>query len=503
MKREREKQQGTAGIFGKTGGPARGNFLHVSLCFLLSLLLSFQGLAFGIPDQVFADERVQTVGEEEVAAKLEETARYLGKIVTCPEINSVGGEWTVLGLARGEFPAEDAESFFQKYIDNATKILKESKGILTTNKYTEYSRVILAWTALGKDPANAGGYDLLARLADFSQVKKQGLNGPVYALLALDSGAYSLPSSREKAGLSATAELTAREGILSYICSREAQGGGFSLGSGAPDPDVTAMVLQALAPYQQKKEIAPVVVRSLDWLSQAQAKSGAMTLAGEESSESTAQLVLALTSLGLDPEKDPRFRKTDEAGTTRGLVTALLGFANEDGSFRHLRAGSADLMATEQAFLALTGYQRFLTRKTPLFAMEDVAKKEEADTEASSSNTGSYRVLLNGKYLDFSQEPVNRNGRVLVPLRGIFEALGAKVTWDGITKTAQAELSGRQVKLTIGEEVGYVDGTPVALDASGLLLNGSTLVPLRFVAEGLAAQVTWDGEHKTAVIVKE
>ena len=307
---------------------------------------------------------------ETLSSTIQKTSAYLIKKISEPTVNSVGGEWTVVALARSTVDVPNKKTFLESYDKNATAAISESKGILTTNKYTEYSRVILAMTARGSDPAKVGGYDLLAKLADFEKVKKQGINGPVYALIALDSDDYSLQTQQTNSA-EALSELTTREGIIEYILAKEIAGGGFALGESKADPDVTAMALQALAGYKDQKAVSQVIERALLLLSKSQAESGAILFSGAESSESTAQLIIALTSLGIDPETDSRFAKQDSKGNKKGLVTALLGFAEADGSFCHLRGGNVDLMATEQALVALVSYERYLAGKTPIFEMED------------------------------------------------------------------------------------------------------------------------------------
>lgn len=113
---------------------------------------------------------------------------------------------------------------------------------------------------------------------------------------------------------------------------------------------------------------------------------------------------------------------------------------------------------------------------------------------------GEYRVLLDGERLDFDVPPVERSGRLLVPMRAIFEALGAQVGWDGVTSTATATKGGRTVAVTIGSTTAYVDGEPVELDAPAEKMDWRTLVPLRFVATALGARVDYFGSERLCEI---
>lgn len=94
----------------------------------------------------------------------------------------------------------------------------EAGGKLSETKYTEYSRLVLALTAIGRDPRDVGGYDLLVPLADLERVAMQGVNGSIYALLALDSAGYEIPQNPD-AAVQAT-----REGYVDVILSRQNPG---------------------------------------------------------------------------------------------------------------------------------------------------------------------------------------------------------------------------------------------------------------------------------------
>ncbi|MBQ4578374.1 MAG: hypothetical protein IJA84_04845, partial [Clostridia bacterium] len=122
------------------------------------------------------------------ADPLTDTAGWLQKNVPAPTVASVGGEWAVIGLARSD--VEVPQQWYDTYYDNVTAYVKTCGGVLHKRKYTEYSRVVLALTTIGKDPANVAGYDLLKPLSDFDATVWQGVNGAIWALIALDSGSY-------------------------------------------------------------------------------------------------------------------------------------------------------------------------------------------------------------------------------------------------------------------------------------------------------------------------
>lgn len=122
---------------------------------------------------------------------LKKALANIKKTVPTPQVGSTNGEWAVLGLARGN--ASVTNSYYDGYYDRVVAYVKaniNSKGQLDSNKSTENSRIILALTAIGEDPTSVGGRNLLTALNDLSYVKKQGSNGPIWALLAVDSGNY-------------------------------------------------------------------------------------------------------------------------------------------------------------------------------------------------------------------------------------------------------------------------------------------------------------------------
>lgn len=110
------------------------------------------------------------------------------------------------------------------------------------------------------------------------------------------------------------------------------------------------------------------------------------------------------------------------------------------------------------------------------------------------------QVYIGGEKQSYEQPPVNSNGNVLVPLRAIFESLGATVEWDSSTQTVTATKEGRTVVLTIGSKTAYINGAAVTLSAEPQLVNGYTMVPVRFVSEAFGGEVEWNGEASSVVV---
>ena len=118
-------------------------------------------------------------GTPSLEEALKKTASYEQTSIPSPASDSLGGEWTVIALARSGEEAEDG--YYEKYRANLEKRVKEQEGVLSENRYTEYARAVLACKAIGIDPSDIGGYDLIKSLEDFEAVTAQGLNGAVYA----------------------------------------------------------------------------------------------------------------------------------------------------------------------------------------------------------------------------------------------------------------------------------------------------------------------------------
>lgn len=295
-------------------------------------------------------------GKEETP--IEKTARYLQAQIPEPTCAAVGGDWLVFGLARSGLKAP--QKYFDTYYKNVEDYIVSVDGVLSRKKNTEYSRVILALTAIGKNPADAAGFNLLLPLGDFDETVRQGVNGAIFALLALDSGGYEIPEAPE-AETQATRELYVGE-----LLRREIPDGGWALTGGTPDADMTAMALQALAKYRDRQDVEDAVQRGLAALSALQEPNGAYLSWDEENSESVCQVIVALTELGISLD-DERFVKNGQT-----LPQVLERFACEDGSYRHSLNGGGDEMATEQALYALAAIHRAETGETTLYDMTDV-----------------------------------------------------------------------------------------------------------------------------------
>ena len=316
----------------------------------ISILLTLT-ILFSLSSEVFAFDK------NKVNVTLESVGNYLYETVKEPIVASIGGEWAVLGLARSGMDIPD--EYFENYYQTVTKYVKECGGVLHKRKYTEYSRVILAVTAIGKNPQNVGGYNLLLPLGDFEKSVWQGINGPVWALIALDSGNYSIPENRD-AKVQAT-----REMYIDYILKRQNSDGGWALSEDmSSETDVTAMVLQALSNYRHMEKVDEAVKKALVMLQNSQNENGGFSVSGSASCESSAQVLTALCMLGID-YNSLQFTKNGKT-----VLDDILSYYTGKG-FRHIKNGEENQMATEQAFYSLVALDRYINEKANLYSMTD------------------------------------------------------------------------------------------------------------------------------------
>lgn len=318
---------------------------------------------------------------------IENTSSYILKTVTNPQVGSVGGEWAVIGLARSgiEIPKE----YFEIYYRNAEKYTEDCGGILHDKKYTEYARLSIAIRAIGKDPENVGGYNLISPLTDYEKVENQGINGPVWAITALDCIGF---------------QSEVKEKYVDYILNHQLSDGGWALFGEISDPDITGMTLQALSNYQTDENVKQATEQALLCMSKMQNINGGFSSYGTENSESTAQMIIALASLGIKYD-DERFVKNGKT-----LLDNLMQYYSK-GGFRHSYENSeTNLMATEQALCALASVKRFDDRKNSFYNMSDTEKNTATESDGfQEKNTSIKKKEIKDFYKTFGDIQGHKN----------------------------------------------------------------------------------------------
>ncbi len=283
-----------------------------------------------------------------------------------PAFGTNYGEWTVFGLARGGYYTVDSQYFadyYDRIVDyvNTTAATVNMNGALDKNKSTDNSRLIMALAAIGKDAASVGNWDLVEAYSanGFNWIRKQGMNGTVWALIALDCGGYE------------TSDPSIRQQCVDSILSFQHNDGGWSLVTAKAQPsnvDITGMTLTALYPYRDQPAVAEACEKAFTWLSESQLDNGGFPYGKGETSESCVWAIVAAATWGIDPHTDPRFVKNGNSA----IDNLLTYYLEEEAAFAHIRGAGANAMATDQSIYGLIAYDRLVSGKTALYDYSDI-----------------------------------------------------------------------------------------------------------------------------------
>ena len=409
---------------------------------------------------------------------------YILSVDTNPDY---GSAWKVIGLTRSGLGV--SSSYTDTFYKNVYTYLEQNNWVITKSTYSSYSKLILALTAAGKDAQNIGGHNLLAYLSDFSNVKKQGHMGPLWALMALNCHPdYSIPVDN-----SASAQTT-EEGLIDYLLDNQISSGGWSLSGKAaePDPDVTGMTIQALSSYYEKRDdVTSAIKKAVDALALLQTESGGYQSDNAETAESAAQVITALSSIGIDGAEDSRFVNKNGNWPMSGLFQFYLS----QGGFAHVARGDLNAMATEQGMYAMAAYKRMKERKTALYDMSDItlspgeviAVTPANSTEVSTNKTtagvsASLTVAVSQIVLDYASVTVTKGRtKTLTAVVTPSSATNQKLKWSSSKKkVATVTQTGKVKALKAGTTV----ITAAATDGSGV----SASCVVKVVASGTASQ---------------
>ena len=303
---------------------------------------------------------------QDVSSVLNATLAMQATTVAEPSFGTNYGEWTVFGLARGGYYANNSQ-YFADYYDriveyvNTTAAEVDKSGALDSNKSTDNSRLIMALAAIGKDATSVGNWDLVEAYSanGINWIRKQGMNGTIWTLIALDCGGYE------------TSDPTIRQQCVDAIVSAQHNDGGWSLVTAKAQPsnvDITGMTLTALYPYRDQPAVAAACETAFNWLSESQLDNGGFPYGQGETSESCVWAIVACTTWGINPDTDPRFIKNGNSA----IDNLLTYYLEDQAMFEHGRGAGANAMATDQATYGLVAYDRFINGKTALYDYSDV-----------------------------------------------------------------------------------------------------------------------------------
>lgn len=295
--------------------------------------------------------------------KADDTAAFMQKLSATTDSSET--QWYIISMSKY---GKDVSAVKSSMIKSAEK-LYQSKS-----KATDFQRTALALYACGLNPEDINGYNLLSDGAYNSEnVNKQGINAYVYALLSLDCANAKVPSDAKYD----------REYFIKKIIGLQLSDGGFTLMGQSADTDVTAMCIQALAPYKSDSSVNEAIDRALSVLSKKQNDKGGYSSFGTVNSESVSQVISALVALGIDVQTDSRFIKN---GNT--LIDNLMSFKNSDGGFAHTENGKSNNIACYQALNSLVDLYKYMTKgNTEIFEFEET-KKNNTDNGNSQQNSG-------------------------------------------------------------------------------------------------------------------
>ena len=335
--------------------------------------------------------------------------------------SSTGTDWLALAMGRFGLIKEDGSVFhitddgtgYDNYLAAMKTYIEttyaNNNGILHRIKATEWHRAAVTVAALGGDVTKVGKYngndiDLIADGSYDCVIAAgpgaQGINGWIWGLISLDAQRTEVPEN---------AKYTRERFITEILKMQLADGvgtnkyGGWVLGGygSSSDVDITAMAIQSLAPYYTDdtaytyenqntgetltKTVRECIDEALDRLGRMMNENGGFVSWNTENSESIAQVIVALTAVGIDPATDSRFISS----TGKTLLDGLLRFRLSSGGFSHILSSGFNSMANDQATYALVSYWRFENGLRSLYDMvpemtKDSAEKTEAATKAIS-----------------------------------------------------------------------------------------------------------------------
>ena len=303
------------------------------------------------------------------------------------------GDWYPIGL--GRLGITDNQTGYLAVINETVQKRYQTAEKLDRTKSTEWHRIALAVLASGGDPRHMGVNGEIDLIADGTYNRgltvspgRQGINGWIWGLIALDSKRYEVPSDA----------VNTREDFIVEILRTQRSDGGFALTGEVSDVDITAMAIQALAPYYSSetvyfytssvvktsegayaecsKTVREVIDESVAWLSSVQCANGDFASWGMQNVESTAQVLVALSTLGVDALHDSRFIKN---GNT--VLDGILKYRLSNGGFVHSFTydpdnptslpDQANTMASEQVLYALVSLWRYQNGMRSLYDMRD------------------------------------------------------------------------------------------------------------------------------------
>ena len=247
---------------------------------------------------------------------------------------------------------------------------------------TDFERVVISMTSLGinarkVDDGKGGTADFIGKIANFKAADPTPdlgtINNYIFALIAYDSGNYTLPGNA----------YWTREKVVNHILSKQFEDGGWALSGSTADTDITAMAVSSLINYKKDARVSSAIDKAVSCLSAIQTGTGGFKTMGGETSESSSMVIVALAGLGINPDTDTRFVKNGKS-----VIDALLAYKTADNLLGHANTTSNG-MASEQGFRALVAYTKMLEagKAYNIYVFSDLSEPDPVSVDKSLLNT--------------------------------------------------------------------------------------------------------------------
>ena len=403
-----------------------------TICAIILCITTLLGVQIRTPLSVYASEQKTpyNVALEIIDWKKSDVGStsdgYLINDTFLTQAGTTPGDWYPIGL--GRLGIKDNQEGYLAVINDNVQKRYQTSAKLDKSKATEWHRISLAVLASGGNPRRMGANGEIDLIADgtYNRVDgkgngilgRQGINGFIWGLIAIDSMQYEVPKNA----------YYSRDDMILNILNRQLADGGWALTGNVSDPDMTGMAIQALAPYYNSekeyiyenkklqadgskitKKVRTVVDEAISWLSLAQNTDGGYSSWGTENCESAVQVAVALCALGIDIFTDIRFIKD---GNT--IYDAILSYQNADGGFLHSLQydpenpsslpDKSNTMASEQTLYGMVAIHRYQNGMRRLFdfrqEQSEALKSQitEVETQIETINENTSKQELQGVY---------------------------------------------------------------------------------------------------------
>lgn len=335
-----------------------------------------------------------------------------------------GDEWNILSILRSGATIEQSklDQYYESVVQQMTK-----KG--NTMRVTDLARVALALEAMGKNPTDVGGFDVLAAIYNHKQMMKESSNCPIFGLIALDGRGYEIPENAK----------WSRKDLVTQILKFQKTNGGFGLSieGDTTSIDMTGMALQALAPYYDDSaypEVKPAVDKALEHFKEHMTKNAGFLDAGAENSCTTAQVLTAVTALNIDPT----VKENGFVQNGNNMISNLHTY-KKDAGFAWQATMQGQEMATQQVTYALVAYQRMAEGQTRLYDFTDVPEEKPSVDPEEEDKKAAKEV----------EDQIKAIGEVTLDSKSAIEA--ARAAYENLSE-AQKKLVTNLETLTKAEE---------------------------------------------------